>query len=384
MPVLPRIAVILAGGEGRRLWPASTPQRPKQFLRLFGGRTLLEATWERARAVPGLSDVWVVTGAAYAEATRRVLPDLPAGQLVIEPSGKNTAPALALAAGHIARRYGDAAVLVLPADHHIPDVPAFARAADQALAVAASADALVTFGIEPTRPETQYGYIELEDELEDPDRRDRVPAAPAHDHATPVRRFVEKPGPEQAAAFLAAGRYLWNSGMFAWRNSVFRGELERSAPELARLAARVAAGEPRPAWEGAWQSLPSISVDYAVLERARHILCIRAGFAWDDLGSWLAVERHGTADEHGNVVLGGAPAVVQGSSGVTVLSEELPAVVMGVRDLVLAATRDGILVAGKESIEGLRQALNVLEARLQQLALAGRSTAAAAASPRER
>ncbi|HEY8487531.1 MAG TPA: mannose-1-phosphate guanylyltransferase, partial [Thermaerobacter sp.] len=349
MPVLPRIAVILAGGEGRRLWPASTPQRPKQFLRLFGGRTLLEATWERARAVPGLSDVWVVTGAAYAEATRRVLPDLPAGQLVIEPSGKNTAPALALVAGHIARHYGDAAVLVLPADHHIPDVPAFARAADQALAVAASTEALVTFGIEPTRPETQYGYIELEEEFEegaagypdqgrspdhpnatqasphgrnrlgrdpqgrdsfagDPEHRDLAPAAhPLHDAAS-VRRFVEKPGPEQAAAFLAAGRYLWNSGMFAWRNSVFCAELERSAPELARLTARVAAGEPRPAWEDAWQALPSISVDYAVLERARRILCIRAGFAWDDLGSWLAVERHGTADEHGNVVLGGAPA----------------------------------------------------------------------------
>ena len=407
MPPLPRIAVILAGGEGRRLWPASTPQRPKQFLRLFGGKTLLEATWERARAVPGIEDVWVVTGAAYAGLTRQVLPSLAPEHLVIEPSGKNTAPALALVAGHVARRYGDATVLVLPADHYIPDVEAFARAAARALDAAEAAEGLVTFGIQPTRPETQYGYIELEEpgtgdrgEAEaaaaapasasalDPEGpgglRNRGGVAAANDPgagggggsdgvtaAVPVRRFVEKPGPEQAAAFLAAGRYLWNSGMFAWRNSVFGAELARLAPDLARLAARIAAGEPQRLWEAGWHALPSISVDYAVLERARQILCIRGEFAWDDLGSWLAVERHGTPDEHGNVVLGAAPAVVEGSSGVTVLTEELPAVVLGVRDLVLAATRDGVLVAGKDSIEGLRQALTTLEQRLRHLARAG-------------
>lgn len=386
MPALPRIAVILAGGEGRRLWPASTPQRPKQFLRLFGGRTLLEATWERARAVPGIRDVWVVTGAPYAGLTRQVLPGLAAEHLVIEPSGKNTAPALALVAGHVARRYGDAAVLVLPADHYVPDVRAFAEAADRALDAAATTEGLVTFGIEPTRPETQYGYIELDQRAARPGvpiaTRTAGVAGPA---AVPVRRFVEKPGPEQAAAFLASGRYLWNSGMFAWRNTVFCAELERVAPDLWRLAARVAAGEPRSAWEAHWQALPSISVDYAVLERARRILCIRAGFAWDDLGSWLAVDRHGIRDEHGNVVLGTAPAVVQGSSGVTVLTEELPAVVMGVRDLVLAATRDGVLVAGKDSIEGLRQALGILERKLQELARggAGVQAPAAAAAGRE-
>ncbi|QIA26669.1 NTP transferase domain-containing protein [Thermaerobacter sp. PB12/4term] len=360
MPGLPRVAVILAGGEGRRLWPASTPRRPKQFLRLFGGRTLLEATWERARAVPGVVDVWVVTGAPYVELTRHALPELPTGHLVIEPSAKNTAPALALAAGLIARRYGDAAVLVLPADHYVSGVGAFTEAADRALAAAAACDGLVTFGIEPTRPETQYGYVELDE-----------PALAPGAGPFRVRRFVEKPGPEQAAAFLASGRYLWNSGMFAWQNAIFLSELERVVPELARLAARVAAGEPREAWATVWEALPSISVDYAVLERARRILCIRAGFAWDDLGSWLAVDRHGIRDEHGNVVLGTAPAVVQGSSGVTVLTEELPAVVMGVRDLVLAATRDGVLVAGKDSIEGLRQALGILERKLQELARGG-------------
>lgn len=192
-----------------------------------------------------------------------------------------------------------------------------------------------------------------------------VSAGGGADRACRVRRFVEKPGPEQAAAFLASGRYLWNSGMFAWRNAVFRAELEAVAPELARLARRVAAGEAQAAWEPDWHALPAISVDYAVLERARSIYCIRAGFAWDDLGSWLAVDRHGPRDAHGNVVLGGAPAVVQRSSGVTVLAEDVPAVVMGVRDLILAATRDGVLVAGKDSLAGLRQALDALAARLR-------------------
>lgn len=306
--------------------------------------------------------MWVVTGAAYGELTRQALPELPLEHLVIEPSAKNTAPALALVAGHLSRRYGDAAVLVLPADHYIPDVGAFAEAADRALATAATCEGLVTFGVEPTRPETQYGYIELDEPAT------RAGGEPGMDRPVSlrVRRFVEKPGPEQAAAFLASGRYLWNSGMFAWRNAVFRAELEAVAPELARLARRVAAGEAQAAWEPDWHALPAISVDYAVLERARSIYCIRAGFAWDDLGSWLAVDRHGPRDAHGNVVLGGAPAVVQRSSGVTVLAEDVPAVVMGVRDLILAATRDGVLVAGKDSLAGLRQALDALAARLRE------------------
>ena len=402
MGTLPRVAVILAGGEGRRLWPASTPRRPKQFLRLFGGRTLLEATWERARAVPGVDDIWVVTGRPYAELTRQALPGLPPGRLLVEPSGKNTAPALALAAGHIAREHGDAAVLVLPADHYIPDREAFAASAARALEVAAAGEALVTFGIQPTRPETHYGYIELEVRRQreegspgaggssrEPATPERGPAgnapaavsgaggaggtpveaagdgagdaAPGPMDVLPVRRFVEKPDAARAVEFLAAGHYLWNSGMFAWRNGTFLAELARVAPELHRLATRVAAGGD---WHEEWERVPSISVDYAVMEKARRILCVRAGFAWDDLGSWLAVERHGEADGQGNVVLGTAPAILRAASGVTVLAEQVPAVVLGVRDLVLAATRDGVLVAGKDSLDGLREALAALEQAL--------------------
>lgn len=374
MARLPRVAVILAGGEGRRLWPASTPRRPKQFLRLFGGQSLLEATWDRAWAVPGVQDVWVVTGEAYAGLTRQALPGLRPDRLIVEPSGKNTAPALALAAGRIAREFpGDAAVLVLPADHYIPDRPAFAAAADRALAVAEAGEHLVTFGIQPTRPETSYGYMELEEpgaaggERGAGASRPGAPGAAAPEVAT-VRRFVEKPDAERAVAFLEAGNYVWNSGMFAWRNRVFLAELERVAPGLYELAWRVAAGED---WQAAWEQAPAISVDYAVMERASRIACVRAGFAWDDLGSWLAIERHGEPDEDGNVVVGSAPVALRDARATTVLAEDLPAVVLGVRDLVVAATRAGVLVAGKGSLDGLREAVAALEGALAETAREG-------------
>jgi len=346
-----RVAVILAGGEGRRLWPASTPERPKQFLRLFGDRTLLEATWERARAVPGVDDVWLVTGERYAELTRATLPDLPEDRLVLEPSAKNTAPALALVAGLIERPSPDATVLVLPADHHIPDVEAFAAAADLALRVAAEEPALVTFGIEPTRPETNYGYLELGDEL-----------APG---VARVRRFVEKPDTDRAMRFLLAGHFAWNSGMFAWRNGVFLEELRRSEPVLSELARAVARGRD---WHALWEAAPATSVDYAVMERCRRIVAVRGRFAWDDLGSWLAVERHAAPDRDGNITLGRGPVRAEDAASNTVFSEELPVLLLGVRNLLVAATRSGLLVAEKRRLDGLREALRALEAVARQAA----------------
>ncbi|HEY8416175.1 MAG TPA: mannose-1-phosphate guanylyltransferase [Thermaerobacter sp.] len=346
-----RVAVILAGGEGRRLWSASTAERPKQFLRLFGDRTLLEATWERARAVPGVDDVWLVTGQRYGELTRATLPGLPAQRLVLEPSARNTAPALALVAGLIERHSPDATVLVLPADHHIPDVEAFAAAADLALRVAAEEPALVTFGIEPTRPETNYGYLELGDEL-----------APG---VARVRGFVEKPDADRAMRFLLAGHFAWNSGMFAWRNGVFLDELRQAAPPLHELARAVAQGRE---WRTLWEQVPAISVDYAVMERSRRIVAVRGRFAWDDLGSWLAVERHVAPAGDGNVALGRGPVRAVDAGNNTVYSEELPVLLLGVRGLLVAATRSGLLVAEKGRLDGLREALQALEAAVQQAA----------------
>ncbi len=287
---LHRAAVILAGGEGKRLWPATTEAEPKQFLRLFGGTTLLEQTWRRALSAPGVKDVWVVTRELYARRTRAVLPQLPPERLIVEPSGKTTGPALALAPGLIARELTDAAILVLPADHYIPDERAFASSADLALRVAEENRVLVTFAIQPTRPETGYGYMEL--------------GGPSLDGMIKVRRFGEKPDPGTAQTFLEAGNYAWNGGMFAWRNSTLAAALQATAPALYEnvYLRALHGGED---WRAEWDELPSISVDHAVMEHAKNIVATPVTFAWDDLGSWMALERNTRPDKDGSVVVRG-------------------------------------------------------------------------------
>lgn len=296
-----RAAVILAGGAGTRLWPLSSDAKPKQFLRLFDGQSLLQKTWNRLTALLPPESIYISTNERYRDLCLADLPDLLAGNIITEPARRNTAPAIALAAFELASRLGDDVTLAfLPSDHFIGSDAEFVRVLDRAFAFAESSDFLVTIAIAPTEPHTGYGYLELGDEIE--------PGVIA------LRRIVEKPSRERAAEFVAAGNYAWNGGMFVWRADVFRSELARVAPEVVRVT--------RERYEDA----PSISIDYALMEKAQRVATVRGDFDWSDVGSWAAVAR-----------LAGRSVYTHSESGRRI-------VVIGVENVAVVESSEGILV----------------------------------------
>jgi mannose-1-phosphate guanylyltransferase len=345
-------AMILAGGGGTRLWPASRRKRPKQLLTLGGTESLLGATFRRTEAVFGRERILVVTAADQVEALQKVLPDLPPENLVAEPAARNTAAAVGLGAAVVARRAGPEAVLaVLPSDHHIGDEPAFA--ATLRTAIAQARETIVTIGIKPSHPETGFGYIQQ-----------GASVAPG---VFQVARFVEKPDAAKAAEYLAAGTYLWNSGMFFFTAQRLLAEARQHLPGLgAALDALVAASDFRAALRTLYPGVPAISIDYGIMEKATGIRVVPGDFRWNDVGSWAALPNIRPADEAGNVVSG--QAVVSDSRGSIVLSEPgAPLVgVLGVEGLVVIATADAVLVVPKERAQEVKRLVEALAAAKRQ------------------
>ena len=330
--------VLLAGGRGTRFWPLSRVKRPKQFLSLAGKRSLLRATWDRARKLTPAERIWVVAPRALAAAVRRELPELRRDRLVAEPSPRDTAPAIALACAIIARHDPRAITAVFPSDHVIRETGAFKRAVATAVR-AARGDALVCLGITPHRAATGFGYLE-------------VGARPRRGVASAVLKYVEKPDAARARRFLRSGRYLWNGGMFVWRVERFLEELARVAPDVRRATAAVAAGSP-----GAWPTAPKISLDYAVMEKASRVAVVPLDAGWDDVGSWDAAARHaasGAAGSGARVILGSDGAVVFGGKRVVAILD-LPGV-------VVVDTPDALLVVSRASSEKMKAVVEAVRA----------------------
>jgi len=341
-----RYAVILAGGSGTRFWPRSRIRAPKQLLPILGQRSMLAETVERVSPPVARNRVLVVTGRVHAAAVRRALPRLPRAGLLVEPQPRNTAAAIALAALQIARQDPNAVMAVLPSDHAIGDVGLFRRDLALALDIAARTSALVTIGIPPTHPETGYGYIRLGDVVRG--TRGRALAAGG---------FIEKPPRARAAALIAAGDVLWNSGIFAWRVDTILAALRAHLPDVVGPLER-AGGR---ALARVYRRLPSISIDRGVLERAAAVVTVRARFPWSDVGSWAALAALWAGNNGRNAVRG--LAVPIDSRGCLVDSPERLVAILGVDDLVVVDTPDALLVCRKDRAQDVRLVVDELRRR---------------------
>lgn len=360
----PLHAVVLAGGAGERFWPASRLHFPKPLLQVIGGRSLLDATLLRAHRFARADRIWIVCGSEHAREIRRAS-GLPASRVLVEPRRRNTAMAAAWAAQRIAASDPDAVLAVLPADHHVPNVGAFARAIRRSAKAASEAGVLVTLGIAPTRPDTGYGYIQV-----------GPPAGARFKGLHIVSRFVEKPNAARARRFLAGGRHLWNAGVFVWSAKTLLGEIEVCAPDLHRALAPLRRAPrsrgPEPV-EAAYRRAPSLPIDVAVVERSRRVWTLPVDFAWSDVGTWasLAEElgvgtpsrtRRGAAPVGTNRVIAGDVLLEDSESNLVWGGKRLVAL-MGVEDLAVVDTDDVIFVTKLSGGSDVRRLVTALRSR---------------------
>ena len=345
-----RFILILAGGRGERFWPWSTPQRPKQLLPLAaGGRTLLAATLERAMTLAPAERIVVLTARDLEAAVRR---ESPSGvQVIGEPVGRNTAPAIGAAAVWFAALSREASFAVMPSDHAIERTADFRADLERAFAFAEKESALITFGIPPTGPDTNFGYIKR--------------GTRAGERLFRVAAFAEKPDRATAEGYLATGLYTWNAGIFVWRASVFLDALEGSRPALAAPLRELARDTRGPGFDARWDSafakLESISVDYAVLEHAPNTFMVEAAFDWDDLGSWGAWARRQPRDADGNVLHGDAVAV--NCRRCVVVGEGGTAAAMGLEEMVVVHVNGSTLTCRLDQTEQVRKVNEAVRAR---------------------
>ena len=334
-------AVILAGGSGERFWPLSTPERPKQFLRVFGGESLIRQALARLDGLVSPEDAFVVTTKSLVAATRKELPEVPKGNIVGEPMRRDTGAAVALGVGMAAQRgwkprlqaegEDDPVIGFFSSDQMVAKPKEFRKAVKKAVAIARRRPVIVTIGIKPDYPATCFGYI-----------------------SPKTRAFVEKPDAEKAKKYVKAG-YLWNAGMFIARASVFRGAFAAHAPELEKLANIGASAKSiATAWLARlYAALPKISFDYAVMEKAKNVEVVPGDFGWDDVGSFAAFDRYFPHDARGNVREG--PCTVVEAEGNICVARSARISLLGVKNLVVVTTPDAVLVADKSRLTEMKK-----------------------------
>jgi mannose-1-phosphate guanylyltransferase len=342
-------AVIMAGGRGERFWPLSTHRRPKQFIDLFGGQTLIAQAAERLRGFISPDHIFVITNRSLIKASSAVMPWLPPANIIGEPFGRDTAAAVALGAALVKRRDPDAALCILAADHIIGPHKIFQAALRRGMQHAMRTGELITIGIKPRSPNTGFGYIET--------------SGPARGGFMPVRRFVEKPDASTARRYLKAGNYYWNSGMFIWSVNAIEAALAQYRPQLVPVVQRLSVLNPgtrafNTALTAEYGKLERISIDYAVMEKARNIAMMKGDFDWDDVGSWNALANHFKPDANGNIVIG--PSVSEDMHDSMILSEGPVTALLGVRDLVVVSTGSATLVCHRDRAQDIKTLIKAI------------------------
>lgn len=340
------IPVLLAGGIGERFWPMSRSSRPKQLLPLAGKKTMIEETLARVRPLARKPvRPLVVTGKAIASLMRKTVPSRLDYDTIVEPVGKNTAPAVAAAAAWIEKRYGESLMAVLSADHAIAPAGAFVEAVRYAAGLARDDDRLVVFGIRPARPDTGYGYVRL---------GRRIGEAEAG-KAYRVMRFVEKPSPAKARAYVRSGSYLWNSGMFVWKTSTILAEIDRHMPALGAQTRTLARGGFRAKDIAAfYRKADKESIDYGVMEKSSRVAAVCANFDWDDIGSWESISRLHTPSDRDVTIAGRGVYEDQCANAIIVNDSPMTVAAFGVTDLAVVAVGDAVMVIPRSKLPDVK------------------------------
>ena len=332
--------IIMGGGVGRRFWPVSRNSLPKQFMDFFGtGRTLIQQTFDRYRKIIPLENIFVTTNQIYKELVHEQLPELDESQIILEPAFRNTAPSIALATYHIAQIDRNANIVVAPTDHLIIRESDFLVAIQKGLDFVGSNPYLLTLGIRPNRPITDYGYIQVTDETTDGFYK--------------VKTFIEKPQLEFAKVFVESGEFYWNSGIFLWNVQTILESYRKLSPEIcAKLGGRE---------EGGYPSCPNISVDYAIMEKAENVFVQLCDFGWADLGTWESLYDLTTKDDNQNAVMNGEALMYESQNNMIALPKDSVAIIQGLDGYLVAANKGVLLICKKENVSSLRNYFNDLQ-----------------------
>ncbi len=349
-----KTALIMAGGRGERFWPKSRKNLPKQFLSLTSdGKTMIQLTVERISPVVSLENIYISTNTSYKKLVMEQLPGIPEENILCEPVGRNTAPCIGLAAVHIRKKLGDAIMMVLPSDHLIKNNVMFLDVLRDAATAAEENTSLVSIGIAPSDPETGYGYIQF----------DSQNLKECTSRAYKVVNFKEKPDLSTAKEYVASGDYLWNSGMFIWKVSSILSNMENLMPAmydgLKKIENSIGTTDQEQVLESEFINFKSESIDYGIMEHAKDIYIIPGAFGWDDVGSWLALERINSTNEFGNVVNGNVISIDTKNS-IIHGNEKLIATV-GLKDIIIIDTEDALLICDKDSTQDIKKIIENLK-----------------------
>lgn len=342
--------VIMAGGVGSRFWPMSTPQRPKQFIDILGcGRTLLQLTFDRFAGICPNENIWVVTSAAYAQLVRQQLPEIPVSNILLEPCRRNTAPCIAYVSWRIKSQDPMANIVVSPSDHVVLNQQEFQRVVTSALNFTAETDAIVTLGMKPTRPETGYGYIQA----------DLSVACVRNREIYQVDAFHEKPDLQKAKSYIAQKNFFWNSGLFVFRVGTIINALRIYAPEISEIFENLlpvyGTDREQQAIDERFPDCPSVSIDYAVMEKADEIYVFPADFGWSDLGTWGSLREQSPRDIQGNAVIGQKVTLYESRNCIIHAADERRVVVQGLDGYIVAEKDNTLLICRLADEQLIRQ-----------------------------